>query len=198
MRNYSRILNLANKNGGIILTKDVVNNNIPKNYLKYALEDGILEKVSNGIYIIKNSIEDTEFLLQLKHKNLVYSYDTSAFYNHLTTRDPLTLSITTISGNNVTSIKSSYDLDFYFVANKKFNLGLIETKTMFGNEIKIYNKERTICDLFSKRYRGDKYIAIESLKTYLQMEDRDLNKLNEYAKILGVEKILKEKLEVLL
>ncbi len=198
MRNYSRILNLANKNGGIILTKDVVNNNIPKNYLKYALEDGILEKVSNGIYIIKNSIEDTEFLLQLKHKNLVYSHDTSAFYNHLTTRDPLALSITTISGNNVTSIKSSYDLDFYFVANKKFNLGLIETKTMFGNEIKIYNKERTICDLFSKRYRGDKYIAIESLKTYLQMEDRDLNKLNEYAKILGVEKILKEKLEVLL
>ena len=69
---------------------------------------------------------------------------------------------------------------------------------MFGNTIKIYNKERTICDLLSKKYKGDKYIAIESLKTYLLMEDRDIQKLSEYAEILGVKEELHKKLEVLL
>lgn len=198
MRNYTRILELANKNNGIILTKDAVENNIPKSYLKYALEDEILEKIRNGIYITKETIEDMEYLLQIKNSNLIFSYETSAFYNRLTTRDPLSLSVTTFSGNNVSSIKCSYDLDFHYVSKDKFDLGIIEVKTMFGNSIKIYDKERTICDLFSKKYKGDKYIAIESLKTYLLMNDRNIPKLIEYAEILGVKKELNEKLEVLL
>ena len=105
MRNYSKILELANKNNGIILTKNAVKNIIPKPYLKYALEDEVLEKIVSGIYITKETIADTKYLLQIKHSNLIFSYETSAFYNHLTTRDPLNLSITTISGNNISSIK---------------------------------------------------------------------------------------------
>ena len=198
MRNYSKILKLASKNNGIILTKDAVENNIPKPYLRYALEDDVLEKIRPGTYITKETIEDTEYLLQINYKNLIFSYETSAFYNHLTTRDPLSLSITTISGNNVSSIKCNYDLDFHFVKKNKFELGIIEVNSIFGNKIKIYNKERTICDLLSKKYKGDKYIAIESLKTYLLMEDRDIQKLSEYAEILGVKEELHKKLEVLL
>lgn len=89
-------------------------------------------------------------------------------------------------------------LIFILSQKNKFKLGIIETKTMFGNPIKIYNKERTICDLFSKKFKGDKYIAIESLKAYLLMEDKDIQKLIEYSKILGVKKELHKKLEVLL
>lgn len=118
MINYSKILELANKNNGIILTKNAVKNNIPKSYLKYALEDEVLEKIGSGIYITKETIADTEYLLQIKHSNLIFSYENSAFYNHLTTRDPLNLSITTISGNNISSIKCDYDFDFHFVAKK--------------------------------------------------------------------------------
>ena len=69
---------------------------------------------------------------------------------------------------------------------------------MLGNTIQIYDKERTICDLFSKSYNGDKFVINESLKTYLKLKDKDLTKLLKYAKKLGVDKELREKLEILL
>ena len=141
---------------------------------------------------------DEMYFLQLKSKNLVYSYETAAYCNNLTTRTPLTLSITTTKGNNVSAIKSNYQLNFHFVSKEKFNLGLITTKTIYGNSINIYDKERTICDMFSRNYVGDRYVVNESLKTYVKMKDKDLIKLLRYAKLLGVEKKIKDKLEILL
>lgn len=175
-----------------------IENKIPRDYLKYAVQDGVLEKVRNGIYITPNTMEDELYFLQLKSKNLIYSYDTSAYYNELTTRTPLVLSITTLKGNNTYSLKSKYELDFHFVSKEVFNLGLTTTKTMMGNTIQIYDKERTICDLCSKTYNGDRFVVNESLKNYLKMKDKNLNKLLKYAKELGVEKELREKLEILL
>ena len=198
MKDYSKLLKLAKENNGIIQTKMVVENKISKHYLRFAVQDKILEKVRNGIYITPDTMEDEMFFLQLKSKNLIYSYETSAYYNDLTTRNPLTLSITTVRGNNTYSLKSNYQLDFHFVDKDKLNLGLTTTKTMFGNSIKLYDKERTICDLFSRSYNGDKFVVNESLKTYLKMNDKDLTKLLKYAKKLGVEKELREKLEILL
>ena len=198
MRDYSKLLKLAKENNGIIQTKMAVENNISKHYLRFAVQDNVLEKVRNGIYITPETMEDELYFLQLKSKNLIYSYETSAYYNGLTTRNPLTLSITTIQGNNTYQLKSQYKLEFHFVPKCKFNLGLTTVKTMYGNTIQIYDKERTICDLFSKNYVGDRYVVNESLKTYLKMEDKNLIKLLKYAKELGVEKELKDKLEILL
>lgn len=198
MRDYSKLLELAKENNGIIRTKMAVENKIPKDYLKFAVDDGVLEKVRNGIYITPGTMEDELYFLQLKSKNLIYSYETSAYYNGLTTRDPLVLSITTTRNNNISTIKSNYKLDFHFISKEKLNFGLTTTKTMFGNVIQIYDRERTICDLFSKNYVGDRYVVNESLKTYLKMEDKNLTKLLKYAKELGVEKELKDKLEILL
>ena len=198
MKDHSKLLKLARDNNGIIQTKMAVENNISKHYLRFAVQDNVLEKVRNGIYITPETMEDELYFLQLKSKNLIYSYETSAYYNGLTTRNPLTLSITTIQGNNTYQLKSQYKLEFHFVTKCKFDLGLTTVKTMYGNNIQIYDKERTICDLFSKNYVGDRYVVNESLKTYLKMEDKNLTKLLKYAKELGVEKELKDKLEILL
>ena len=93
MRDYSKLLKLARDNNGIIQTKMAVENNISKHYLRFAVQDKVLEKVRNGIYITPETMEDELYFLQLKSKNLIYSYETSAYYNGLTTRNPLTLSI---------------------------------------------------------------------------------------------------------
>lgn len=198
MKDYTKLLEIAKKNNGIIRTKTAVENKIAKDYLKYAVQDGVLEKVKNGIYITPDTMEDEMFFLQLKSKNLIYSYETSSYFNELTTRNPLVLSITTTRDNNISTIKSNYQLEFHFVSKENLSLGLTTTKTMLGNTIHIYDKERTLCDLCSKNYNGDKFVVNESLKTYLKMKDKDLTKLLKYAKKLGVEKELREKLEILL
>lgn len=69
---------------------------------------------------------------------------------------------------------------------------------MFGNTVKCHDIHRTICDLFSVKYIGDKFIQVEALKNYLKLPNKDTVKLVKYAKVLGVDKKLRDRIEVLL
>ncbi len=64
MKNYSSLLELAKNNNRYILTNDVVKNNIPKSYLKYVIEDGVIGKITHGIYNTRDCFIDNLFVLQ--------------------------------------------------------------------------------------------------------------------------------------
>lgn len=75
---------------------------------------------------------------------------------------------------------------------------LLPEKPHWGNEVRCYNAERTICDLLRSRNRLDEEIVISAIKNYAASADKDLNLLAEYASQFGVEKVLKRYMEVLL
>ena len=79
-----------------------------------------------------------------------------------------------------------------------YKLGEINLKTTFGNVVRTYNAERTICDLLRSRSRLDEETVIGAVKRYAESTDKNLNLLSEYASQLGVSKIVKRYMEVLL
>ena len=196
MRNYTKLLELAKQNNGYVFTKDLSQNKIAKDYLKFAIEDGILEKVARGIYIESDKFVDLLYVYQMNYSKVVFSSFTSAYLWNLTTRDvEIIYGATPLnyfakgSRNNTVLVRENDDI---------YNLGITTIKTMFGNIVKCHDIHRTICDLFSDKYVGDKFVQVEALKKYLKLPNKDTVKLMKYAKVLGVDKQLREKLEVLL
>ena len=196
MRNYTKLLELAKQNNGYVFTKDLSQNKIAKDYLKFAVEDGILEKVARGIYIESDKFVYLLYVYQMNYSKAVFSSFTSAYLWNLTTRDiEIVYGATPLnyfakgSRNNTVLVRENDDI---------YNLGITTIKTMFGNIVKCHDIHRTICDLFSDKYVGDKFIQVEALKKYLKLPNKDTVKLMKYAKVLGVDKQLREKLEVLL
>ena len=196
MRNYTKLLELAKQNNGYVFTKDLSQNKIAKDYLKFAIEDGILEKVARGIYIESDKFVDLLYVYQMNYSKVVFSSFTSAYLWNLTTRDTeIVYGATPLnyfakgSRNNTVLVRENDDI---------YNLGITTIKTMFGNIVKCHDIHRTICDLFSDKYVGDKFVQVEALKKYLKLPNKDTVKLMKYAKVLGVDKQLREKLEVLL
>lgn len=199
MRDYTKLIEIGKNNNGIIRTKWAVDNGVAKDYLRFAVEDGVIERVRHGFYMLKDTIADEVYILQQRAKNLIYSFDTAAYYNGLTNRDPLRLTLTTTRETKTSFLYAKgFELNFHYVDNEKFKLGRAKTKTIFGNQIVIYNMERTLCDLFSPIYNGDIDIALESLKNYVKRKDKNFYKLMKYAQDLGVEQELKKRLEVLI
>ncbi len=196
MRNYTKLLEFAKLNNGYVFTKDLSQNKIAKDYLKFAVEDGILEKVARGIYIESDKFVDLLYVYQMNYSKVIFSSFTSAYLWNLTTRDteiiygatPLNY-FSKASHNNTVLVRENDDI---------YNLGITTIKTMFGNIVKCHDVHRTICDLFSEKYVGDKFVQVEALKNYLKLPNKDTIKLMKYAKVLGVDKQLREKLEVLL
>jgi len=194
MKDYTKLLGLARNS--VITTKDLVTANIGKDYLKYAIQDNVIEKVAHGVYIPKHEYEDTLFIFQLRNSKLIFSCYTSAYLLGMTTRDtdviyasaPLNYNTSKLQNGNV--ILREREL--------LYSLGLTEAKTMFGNNVRIHDTERTVCDFFNPKYVGDKFVQIEVLKNYLQSKEKNLTKLFDYAKTLGVLEELRKRVEVLL
>ena len=61
-----------------------------------------------------------------------------------------------------------------------------------------YDLERTICDLVRSRRNFEIQDFNMAIKTYLQRNDKDLNRLMVYAKAFRIEKIIRQYMEVLL
>ena len=65
----------------------------------------------------------------------------------------------------------------------------MKIKTTSG-VVKIYDKEKTICDLFRYRNKLGEDIAIEALKKYLRLKDYKIKKLSEYADKMRIKTII--------
>ena len=86
------------------------------------------------------------------------------------------------------SIPMAKGLLVHSVKKDLIDVGICSKKTIFGNEVKTYDVERTICDIFKDRNNQDIEIVLDAIKRYFRRKDRDLNKLmknykNDFIKI---------------
>lgn len=82
---------------------------------------------------------------------------------------------------------------FYF-ADKQFNTGIKEVD-IEDSKVKIYDKEKTICDCIRLRNKVGTDVVKEAMQNYLKRKDKNISKLIKYAEIKGVKNIAKRYLE---
>jgi len=193
--NYDGLISLAKANNGIIRTQQAIEAGFSKPYLARAVQNDVIEKVAHGVYIGKHEYEDKLYVFQLKYSRLIFSCYTSAYLLELTTRDVESIYATAPRNYNTSKLLGK---NIIVREAECYGLGATETTTMFGNKVKLHNAERTLCDFFNPKYAGDKFVQVEVLKNYLQSKEKNLTKLFDYAKQLGVLEELRKRVEVLL
>ena len=181
------------KNNGYISSGDFKKIGISKKLIPDLIQKEIIRKVTYGIYIDNNLIEDEYYLLQKRISNIVFSYNTACYLLELSDRSPYKLDVTTIRGKHINE-----DLSVHYVTKEKFEIGIKEIISPYGNPIKIYNAERCICDLIKNSNSVDLEVYNKIIKNYFNSKNKDLITLEKYANQLNVSKKLKSIMEVLL
>ena len=197
MNNLEVLERLINKNNGLIVTKEFLDAGISKKTLKTYLQKGYLERVAQGVYLSRDALEDEMYVLQLRSRKAVFSHDTALFYHDLSDRDPLEWVITLPSGYNATGFKED-GVRVYFVKSELLELGLVEFRTVHNRPVRMYNNERTICDMIRNRSSMDINILNEGIKRYIGSKEKNISLLMLYAKLLKVDTIVRQYLEVLM
>lgn len=196
--NYdNKLSKLIRVNDGIVTSKEVDLNGIPREYLSRFVKAGLLERVERGIYLTPDAFDDEMYRLQVKYKNVVFSHENALFFHDLTDRDPLEWVVTVKAGYNTKKLREN-GVIVYSVKKELHTLGIIETKTNYGHVIKIYDMERTICDIVRSRNKMDIAILSDAIKRYASRKDKNIPKLLRNAEIFKVQNILRKYLEVLL
>ncbi|MBP3708057.1 MAG: type IV toxin-antitoxin system AbiEi family antitoxin domain-containing protein [Clostridia bacterium] len=187
------IMELVKRNNGILTMKILEENNIHRQYLKALVDNGELIKISRGIYVTPDKDVSEYYIMGEQFKNAIFSHNTALYLYDLTDRTPFVLDMTFPS-----NIRPSNDmLSPHYINKERLNIGLITKELDDGTKIRVYNMERTICDIIRDRNKIDSQIFNTALKEYMKRSDKNLNLLYEYAKEFKILKILRMYLEVL-
>ncbi len=191
------ILKKIKENNNIITTSEVIALGFSKTLLTNYVKQGSLERIRHGTYILSDSIHDDMYTLMLRSEQIVFSHDTAAFLNGLSDRTPFVHSVTLPRGKSLPNSLRN-ECKCYYIKPELYDIGLTEKTTTFGNVVRIYSAERTICDILRSRSRLDAETVIAIIKNYANSKDKDLNLLFSYSKKFKVDKRLQGYMEVLL
>ena len=194
MEYENKILSLF-KNG-YLTTKDVTDNNIPRIYLTKLIKEDKIERVSRGVYIKKNVLVDEFIVLQGKSKYAIYSNTTALYLHGFSNRIPIRYDITVKSGYKG-SLQKEDNVNLFYTKKELLDLGVINYKLDSGNIIRIYDLDKTICDIIKNKKKIDAEIFNKAIREYFYSKKKNTLKLYEYAKKMNIYNKVRDTFEVL-
>lgn len=197
MKINSIIYNTIKNNNNLITTDHILELGFSKTLLTQYVKAGLLERCSHGVYSLPNTVQDDMFILMLHSSKIVFSHDSALFLNGLSDRTPFRHTIT-IPSNSALPNTIKGECNCFYIKSELHSLGMIERITTFGNAVRCYNAERTVCDFLRSRNRCDEEMVISAIKNYASSSHKNLNLLADYSEQMKVQKELKKYMEVLL
>lgn len=191
------IVNLAQENGGMVTTAQVVSTGIPRARITDMVKAGELERVQRGVYCLADAWEDEFLAAQLRFPKGVFSDNTALYLHSYTDRTPFQLTMTFPRSYRATKAREA-GIEVRTCADDVLDLGLTTVKTSYGNEVRAYDLERTLCDIVRGQRVVDVQMVNPAMKQYVRSSEKNIQKLLAYARALGVEKKIRNYLEVLL
>ncbi|OQA68654.1 MAG: hypothetical protein BWY37_00934 [Firmicutes bacterium ADurb.Bin262] len=162
------------------------------------IADGYLVKLKTGHYIRQTTmaeISEMELVALLIPQGVI-SLISAAQYHNMTTINPLVISITIPKDMRTPVLPDHPPISVYKTIRKVYEIGIEVIPMQFAG-VKVYDRERTLCDLFRMRLQIGEDVAIEVLKSYMAGA-KNLQKLFEYAEILQIKGVLRPYVEALI
>lgn len=198
MKKYEEIIDFINKKNSVITTKDFKGKKIGFYFINKLIQDNYIYRIEKGVYGKKDSFEDEYFIIQNRYKNAIFSYNTALYFFNKTEVTPNIIDISIPNDYNVSTINTKR-IRVHYVSRENMDLGSIRIKSPFGNTIKSYNLERTICDIVKNERKSGLDIEQRNkiIRKAFSNNDIDGSILIQYAKKLKCEKKIRVIMEVL-
>ena len=181
---------------GTITAEQVTSAGLHRSILQELVGNGELYRFGRGLYVCSNAWEDDFYLLQRKYRRGIYSYDTALYLLGYSDRTPAQYTMTFPKGYNSPSLKQE-SINIKRVVPKNYSFGITELQSPCGNPIRVYDLERTLCDIL-RGSGSDIQIVGPAMKKYAASKEKNIHKLMQYADQLRVKPKVLRYMEVLL
>jgi predicted transcriptional regulator of viral defense system len=192
------ILIYLKKKGGYATMKGLKEAGIHTREIKEAREKELIDKIKPGLYKLRDYERDEyESFIDINTANskAIICLTSALAYYELTTYNPS--KVTVAVPNNTDRFELNFPpIDVYYFRNNIYEAGIENIIRPYGS-FKVYNKEKTVCDMFRYRNKLGEDLALEGLKNYLNEPDANLSELQKYTKICRVKTVMKPYLKAL-
>ena len=188
---------IAQEHGGIIETKTAIAHGISKAMLSILCREDKIHRIVQGQYILPDDMQDELLSISKRSNQIILSHETALFLHGISDRTPFEHTITVPSDYTVSAAIKN-ECKVYYIKPDLFEIGRTTLNTPAGNEVPVYDLERTICDMIRSRSKVGTETFLAALKLYAASPKKDMNKLHSYAKKMRVANVLRQYLAVLL
>ncbi|MBN2413379.1 type IV toxin-antitoxin system AbiEi family antitoxin domain-containing protein [candidate division KSB1 bacterium] len=188
-----KILDIFQQQGGYARMKDLKAASVQPRDIKRLLEQGYIEKVKPGLYKLPNLPEIDGIphsfidVCNAIPKGVICLLSALSYYD-FTTFSPAEIYVALPNYEKPSQIEYPPTRIFYF-RDINYKTGINTMETSYGS-IRIYNPEKTICDMFRLRNSLGEDVALEGLKNYLKTKQSNISRLLEYAQTGRIKTII--------
>ena len=199
MRSIEEYKRIFDKYNGLVRTQQLQEERIDYRPLQRLIEQGFVEKVRYGYYRWVSSDAFSEVpILKSLFPDAILCMDTALRYYGYSDRTPGDWHLAV----DKYSSRSRFNIDYpfvkpYYLDPSSLELGLAEG-AIDGHSVRIYDRDRTICDCLRYRNKMDKEIFNKAIRAYIEDSQKNIPKLMEYAGPLRVKKVVKDLIGVCL
>ena len=180
---------IMSANNGMLSVRMIEPLNISRQYLSIMENNNDIEKISRGIYLSPSTFEDGYFSFQQKYKKAIFSHMNALYFYGMTEEFPYQYTVTVPQSYHVDTVNEKCNV--FYVSDDIYEMGVVEVETPSGNKVRAYDKERCICDIIRSKGRLDPEQVKKAMKQYIQSKDKNVVKLSDYVKRMGIiEKVM--------
>ena len=177
------------QNNYIMTTAELLEAKLYYADIKQLLDEGFIERLRRGYYHwIEDDGESEIVIINRLFPDAVLCMETALFYYQYSDRNPSEWSFAI--DKNVSKLRTNIDYPFikaYRMERQLLTLG--ETNGEIDHHtVRIYDRDRTICDVLRNMNKMDKEIFNKAIQGYVADSKKSIPNLMKYAQILRVQK----------
>ena len=181
--------------------KDLKAASVQTQKIAHLVQEGVIEKVKPGLYRLADLPQTDGIPISFidvcqAAPNGVICLLSALDYYELTTFNPSEIYVALPHSAKLPKIEYPPVRKFFF-RNRFYQCGIEEIKTVHGI-VRIYNMEKTICDMFRYRKKLGEDLALEALKNYLKRKRANIHNLTQFAEQCQVKTIMQSYLKAML
>ena len=185
MKPIEEIRRMFEDSGGMLRTKELYAEKVFYSDVQQLIKDGLIEKIRYGYYqwIDENNPSEARLINRL-FPDAILNMDTALFYYGYSDRTPLAWHLAVSKDSGTSRFKIDYPfVRPYFVEPALLGIGL-SSGEIDGNHMRIYDKERAICDCLRYRNKMDREIFVKAIQGYVNDTSKNIPRIMQYAKKL--------------
>jgi predicted transcriptional regulator of viral defense system len=177
--------------GNIMKTSELKTIGVSSRQIVKLLETKVLKKIKTGFYEMADGAVRDEIVIAKLFPSAVIYLESALLYYGYTDRIPTRWQIAVDKNISKPQFQLSYPPITPFFIEKKYLIFGIAEYEVNGIKIRIFDKDRTICDILRYSNKIDNEVFRQAIQKYCKDKNRNIKNLMDYAKKLRVSKKVK-------
>ena len=185
---------LIDEKGGLAKTADIESLGIDYRRIISFVDEGKLRRVKNGYYTTCTTEYSEEELIATMYPDGVLTMESALYRYGYLSKKPLGWSIAISKNTSKSRFRVEYPVvEPFYTEDEVLSLGVTEIPFSEGT-MKIYTKDRLICDVIKYQEKMDREDFKEALRSYIDDPGKDVAELMSFA----IERKVRKKVQMMI